>query len=118
MTTLIPENASAVKRLLLRTASILDEETNLLKANPRADVSELASRKNRCLYELSTALRDFAARQQSLDLNKELEILKSSAADNERALSVNIKASQDVAAILGKLANENLNDGTYTNGYR
>ena len=118
MASLTPENATAVKRLLLRTAGILDEETNLLNANPRVDVSQLASRKNRCLYELSTALREFAAHGQSLDMSNELETLKASAADNERALSVNIKASQDVVAILGKLANENLNDGTYSNGYR
>jgi len=118
MANLAPENANAVKRLLLRTAGILDEETGLLNANPRADVSQLASRKNRCLYELSTALREFAGHGQSLDLNKELDTLKASAAENERALSVNIKASQDVVAILGKLANENLNDGTYSNGYR
>lgn len=118
MANLIPENSSAVKRLLLRTASILDEETALLNSNPRADVTELASRKNRCLYELSTALREFAAHRDSLDLNTELESLKASVAENERALSVNIKASQDVVAILGKLANENLNDGTYSNGYR
>lgn len=118
MANLIPENANAVKRLLLRTAGILDDETNLITANPRADVSELASRKNRCLYELSTSLREFAAQRSSLDLSKELEQLKESALKNERALSVNIKASQDVVAILGKLANENLNDGTYSNNFR
>lgn len=118
MTSINPQNSSAVKRLLLRTATILDEETNLLNSNPRADVSELASRKNRCLYELSTALREFATHRDSLDLSNELDALKTSVAQNERALSVNIKASQDVVAILGKLANENLNDGTYSNGYR
>lgn len=118
MASFTPENSSAVKRLLLRTAGILDQETQLLKANPRADVSELASRKNRCLYELSTALREIATQNEGTELSKELEVLKSSAAENERALSVSIKASQDVAGILGKLANENLNDGTYSNGYR
>lgn len=118
MASLSPGNATAVKRLILRTASILDEETSLLKSNPRANVTELASRKNRCLFELSTALRDFGGQQPDADLTRELEILKTSAMENERALSVNIKASQDVVAILGKLANENLNDGTYSNGYR
>jgi hypothetical protein len=118
MASLAPENSNAVKRLLLRTAAILDEETRLLNSNPRADVTELASRKNRCLYELSTALREFGTPRQNMNLDSELEVLKTSVEENERALSVNIKASQDVVAILGKLANENLNDGTYSNGYR
>ncbi len=118
MASFAPDNTNAVKRLVLRTAEILDEETRLLKENPMADVSELASRKNRCLYELSTVMRDIAAKGSNHDLDAELKVLKDSAMANERALSITIKANQDVVAVLGKLASENLNDGTYSNGYR
>lgn len=102
------EQGSALPGALARLEQVLDDEIAALKMHDHSDLAGLAERKSRCLLELTSRRRqpDREDRERIVRVREKLEL-------GQRLLGAHLRASQDVAELLARIATAAEGDGTY-----
>lgn len=101
-----------------RLESVVDLETETLKANRPADLKAFNHRKSHGLLELSRSMRPFEGAPLAEPVRARLAVLRAKLDENRSVLSLHLRAMQEISSIIARAMEEAESDGTYSAGFR
>ncbi|MCQ0988171.1 hypothetical protein [Jiella marina] len=104
----------AIDKAAERLETILAIEIDALRGKSSESLSEITSRKNHCLLELSRLSRAFAKTEPEPEVKSRLGKLKKALEENQRVLDLHVKASHHIADVIAGTIAAAESDGTYS----
>ncbi|TFF21690.1 hypothetical protein E3C22_13440 [Jiella endophytica] len=105
----------AIEKAADRLEAILALEIDTLRGKASEPLSELTTRKNHCLLELSRLSRSLAGtadRDQRID--DRLRLLQKALKESQRVLGLHVQASREIGGVIAATISAADSDGTYT----
>ena len=112
-----PQTYDALVALLDRLDAVIAAETAALRAHDHAGLAEATRQKRQGLLELARLTKAMASTVPSQDILARLAAFRTRLAANEAALLVELRAAQDVGAIIVRALREAESDGTYSRSH-
>lgn len=111
------ETYDALVSLLGRLETVIAEETIMLRAHRHEALAELTQQKRQGLLEMNRLMRALNNTIPSQDLLARLASFRQRLSANSDALQVELRAAQDINAIIVNVMREAESDGTYSRAY-
>ena len=112
-----PETYDALVALVARLDAAVSAETAALRRHDHAGLPEATRQKRQGLLELARLTRAMSNTVPSQDILGKLAAFRARLASNEAALLVELRAAQDVGAVIVRALREAESDGTYSRAH-
>ena len=112
-----PETFDAFVSLIGRLETIIVRETEMLRSHSHKGLSESTRQKRQGLLELNRLMRAMENTIPSQDIISRLADFRRSLASNDAALKIELRAAQEVNAIIVRVMRDLESDGTYSRAY-
>ena len=104
-----------IEKAAERLESILSLEVDTLRGKASEPLSELTTRKNHCLLELSRLSRSVASlADRDPRIEDRLRLLQKALKENQRVLGLHVQASHEIGGVIAATIAAADSDGTYT----
>ena len=112
-----PETYDAFFSLLARLEAVIEAETAMLRAHHHKGLSESTRQKRQGLLELNRLVRSMENTIPSQDIISRLADFRTKLTANDAALKIELRAAQEVNAVIVRVMRDMESDGTYSRAY-
>ncbi len=112
-----PETYDAFFSLMARLEVVIERETEMLRAHRHDGLTESTRQKRQGLLELNRMLRSMENTIPSQDIISRLADFRKRLASNDAALKIELRAAQEVNAIIVRVMRDMESDGTYSRAF-